>query len=155
MKPPAAQAGLRPATGLCPVPCGGCAPATRKTFLRMGVIESAVSLPLVGPGHTRCWGATRTLGLHFHLTQPRPVWVTSLNELTGAPGSKRYPISRIAQTDPFLERYRRQGRAESRAPASGASGLTWEALSQERLGIPSGYPAARINHGAYFNFAQY
>jgi len=28
-------------------------------------------------------GAYHARGLHFHLTQPRPVWVTSLNDLTG------------------------------------------------------------------------
>ena len=33
---------------------------------------------------TRCPGAYRASGLRFHLTQPRPVWVTSLNDLTGS-----------------------------------------------------------------------
>lgn len=50
MKPSAGQAGLRPATGLCPVPRGGSAPATRKENLPMKEeLESVVALPLVGP----------------------------------------------------------------------------------------------------------
>jgi hypothetical protein len=35
---------------------------------------------------TRWIGAYRTSGLHFYLIQPRAVWVTSLNELTGRHG---------------------------------------------------------------------
>ena len=32
VKPRSQQAGLRPAMGLCPIPCGGSAPATRKNL---------------------------------------------------------------------------------------------------------------------------
>jgi hypothetical protein len=49
MKPSAEQAGLRPAMGICPVPRGGSAPATRKNFPMKKEFESVVALPLVGP----------------------------------------------------------------------------------------------------------
>ena len=49
MKPPAEPAGLRPATGLCPVPHGGSAPATRENLPLKEELESVVALPLVGP----------------------------------------------------------------------------------------------------------
>lgn len=43
------QAGLRPATGLCPVPRGGSAPATRESASIKVALGSVVGLPLVGP----------------------------------------------------------------------------------------------------------
>jgi len=55
MKRNAEPAGLRPATGLCPIPRGGFAPATRKSVPKSGRLESSASLPLVGPGiYTLC-----------------------------------------------------------------------------------------------------
>jgi hypothetical protein len=49
MKPSTKQAGLRPATGLRPVPRGGSAPATRENLPLKEELESVVALPLVGP----------------------------------------------------------------------------------------------------------
>jgi hypothetical protein len=35
--------------GLCPIPCGGFAPATRKNLPMKVVFEGSLPLPLVGP----------------------------------------------------------------------------------------------------------
>ena len=47
-------------------------------------LESVVGLPLVGPELYKLVGWLSRPRVTFYLTQPIPVWVTSLNELTGA-----------------------------------------------------------------------
>ena len=72
-----------PVTRLRPVPRGGFAPATPKAFHERIDWKHRAPSRWSGPNSTLLTGVKNTLGLHFHLTQPRPVWVTSLNDLTG------------------------------------------------------------------------
>src|SRR6476620_6381724 len=56
------------------------------TFPRYGFIHSPTNnRPSLWSGQktTQSTGAPHLCGLHSYLTQPTPVWVTSLNELTG------------------------------------------------------------------------
>ena len=62
---------------------GGFAPATPKAFHERIDWKHRAPSRWSGPNSTLLTGVKNTLGLHFHLTQPRPVWVTSLNDLTG------------------------------------------------------------------------
>ena len=48
--------GAVPRMGLRPIPGGGCAPATPKTFLRRKNLGSVVTLPLVGTGMYTSFG---------------------------------------------------------------------------------------------------
>ena len=84
MKPRAQAGGAPPRTprGLRPCDPPG------KTKAPMKAKPTPIPSRWSGLSRTRCSGAYRALGLHFHLTQPRPVWVTSLNELTGKLGHR-------------------------------------------------------------------
>jgi len=57
-------------------PWGGAPPPRpRKPFFQGGELAAIKGLPLVGRKRTQRCGGYRAFGLHFHLTQPTPVWL--------------------------------------------------------------------------------
>ena len=69
----------------------------RKPFLERKTREAWQPSRWSGRGETRSSGVYRTIGLHFHLAHPRPVWVTSLNGLTGigAAGLRQVELANV------------------------------------------------------------
>lgn len=71
------RAGPRTPRGLRP-----CDPKIKTLPKKETKLEPSRPSRWSGLSITFCKWASHALGLHFQLTQPRPVWVTSLNDLT-------------------------------------------------------------------------
>ncbi len=88
---------------------------------------------------TCCKWASHDPGLHFHLTQPRPVWATSLNDLTGVVGKYEDDVRPRS-----CRKARRQGCRSQRRPCQRAQETTPLHLPSPEGIMPS--PAERTEH---------